>query len=116
MEKFIAYVLQFGHLNTSQVDLIKSKATEIVIRKEDYYWEAGKIVRQIGFLTDGILRVFYHNPQGEEITRYFIEENHLILPGSLIHEDYAPSENLSAITDCKLIVFSRQDWRDILQA
>ena len=34
MEKFIEYILQFGNLNKQQVDLIKSKATEIELRKD----------------------------------------------------------------------------------
>lgn len=113
MEKFIEYVLQFGNLNKQQVDLIISKAAEMELRKGECYWEAGKIVQLIGFLTDGVIRVFYYNDRGEEITRYFIDENHLILSGSIINEVYMPSEYLSAVTDCKLIVFSKQDWKDI---
>ena len=114
MEKFIEFVLRFGHLNQQQIDLIKSKATEITLLKDDYYWEAGKTVRQIGFLTDGVIRVFYYNNKGEEITRYFIDENHLILSGNTIDEIYTPSEYLSAITDCTLVVFTRKDWKGIL--
>lgn len=113
MERFIEYVLQFGNLNKQQIDLIISKATVLELHKDDYYWEAGKIVRQIGFLTNGLLRVFYYNNKGEEITRYFIEENHLILSGNSIDEMYTPSEYLSAITDCTLIVFSKRDWKEI---
>ncbi|QMU29868.1 Crp/Fnr family transcriptional regulator [Adhaeribacter radiodurans] len=113
MEKFIEYVLQFGNLNQQQIDLIKSKATELELRKDDYYWEAGKTVKQIGFLTDGVIRVFYYNNKGEEITRYFIDENHLILSGNTLDEVFTPSEYLSAITSCKLIVFSKQDWKEI---
>ncbi|WP_276371920.1 Crp/Fnr family transcriptional regulator [Chryseolinea sp. H1M3-3] len=115
MEKFIDYVLQFGNLNKQQVDLIKSKAGELELRKDDYYWEAGKTVKQIGFLTDGVLRVYYYNNKGEEITRYFIDENHLILSGSTIDEVYIPSEYVSAITDCKMVVFSKQDWKEITE-
>jgi len=114
MDKFIEYILQFGHLNRQQIDLIKNKGTEIKLRKDEYYWEAGKTVKQIGFLTDGVIRVFYYNNKGEEITRYFIDENHLILSGNTVDEVYTPSEYLSAITDCTLVVFTRQDWRDIL--
>jgi CRP-like cAMP-binding protein len=115
MEKFIEYILQFGNLNKQQIDLIKSKATAIELHKDEYYWEAGKTVRQIGFLTDGVLRVHYYNNKGEEITRYFIDENHLILSGNTIDEVYTPSEYLSAITDCKLVVFSKQDWKEITE-
>src|SRR6478735_9158792 len=113
MKEFIEYILKFGNLNQPQIDLITSKAAELELRKEDYYWEAGKTVRQVGFLTDGVLRVYYYNNKGEEITRYFIDENHLILSGKTVDEIYTPSEYLSAITDCKLVVFSKQDWKEI---
>lgn len=113
MKEFIDYILQFGNLNKQQIDLINSKAGETELHKDDYYWEAGKTVKQIGFLTDGVLRVYYYNNKGEEITRYFIDENHLILSGNTINEVYIPSEYISAITDCKMIVFSKQDWKEI---
>jgi len=115
MKEFIDYVLQFGNLNKQQIDLITNKATELELRKDGYYWEAGKMVKQIGFLTNGVLRVYYYNNKGEEITRYFIDENHLILPGNTIDEFYTPSEYLSAVTDCKLVVFSKQDWKEIAE-
>ncbi|WP_337043053.1 Crp/Fnr family transcriptional regulator [Emticicia sp. 17c] len=115
MEKFIDYVLLFGHLNKQQIDLITSKAKELVLRKDEFYWEAGKTVKQIGFLTEGVIRVFYYNNKGDEITRYFIDENHLILSGNTIDEIYTPSEYLSAITDCKMLVFSKHDWNEITE-
>ena len=113
MELFLDYVLQFGNLNKHQIDLIKSKATEIELRKEDYYWEAGKTVKQIGFLTEGVIRVFYYNNKGEEITRYFIDENLLILDGPNSEGAYTPSEYLQAVTNCKLTVFSKKNWKEI---
>lgn len=115
MDEFIVYILQFGNLNKQQIDLIKSKSSEIELHKNDYYWEAGKIVKQIGFITEGVLRVFYYDNKGDEITRYFFDENHLILSGHTIDEVYTPSVYLSAITDCKLVVFSKQNWKDISQ-
>lgn len=113
MEQFIDYIMQFGDLNKQQIDLITRKGTEIELRKGEFYWEAGKKVKQVGFLTEGVIRVYYYNNKGEEITRYFIDENHLILSGHTIDEVYTPSEYLAAITDCKLIVFSKEDWKEI---
>ena len=71
MKEFFEYVLQFGNLNKQQIDLIVSKATEVELRKDEFYWEAGKTVRKVGFLAEGVLRVYYYNNKGEEITRYF---------------------------------------------
>lgn len=113
MEKFIDYVLQFGNLNKQQIDLITGKATELELRKDDYYWEAGKTVKQIGFLTDGVIRVYYYDSKGVEYTRYFIDENLLILDGPNLDGNYTPSEYLQAVTDCKLIAFSKKDWKEI---
>jgi cAMP-binding proteins - catabolite gene activator and regulatory subunit of cAMP-dependent protein kinases len=113
MEAFIDYVLQFGNLNKRQIDLISGKASTLTLHKGDNYWEAGKRVNQIGFLIKGTIRVYYYNHKGEEITRYFIDENHLILSGYTIEEIYTPSEYLAAVTDCTMIVFSKQDWKEI---
>lgn len=113
MDTFIEYILQFGNLNQQQIDLIKSKAIEKELRKDDFYWEAGKAVKQIGFLTDGILRVYYYNNKGDEITRYFVDNKHLILSGNTDDKLFIPSEYLQAITDCKMVVFLKQDWLDL---
>ena len=65
MESLINYLLQFGQLNQQQIDLVKSKATEIVLKKDDYFSEAGKVANQVGFVTSGVLSVSYFNNKGE---------------------------------------------------
>src|SRR5690606_22710857 len=65
--------------------------------------------RQVGFIIDGIIRICYFNNKGEEITKIFLEENHL-----LINLHNAPStEYIQAATDCRMLVFSNQDWKSI---
>jgi CRP-like cAMP-binding protein len=113
MKAFIDYILQFGNLNQQQIDFISKKAKELELSKDEYYWEAGKAVKQIGFISEGVLRVYYYTNKGEENTRYFVDENHLILDGPTSAANYIPSEYLQAITDCKLIIFSKKDWKEI---
>ena len=109
MKEFIEYILRFGNLNKQQIDLITSKAKEIELSKDNYFAEAGKILRQVGFIVEGIFRICYYNNKGEEITRYFLDENHLIF--KLKNEPV--TEYVQAATDCKLLVFSNQDWIEI---
>tara|TARA_R110002020_G_scaffold47905_2_gene136836 strand:- start:19905 stop:20474 length:570 start_codon:yes stop_codon:yes gene_type:complete len=113
MKEFIDYVLQFGNLNPQQIDFISKRAIELELCLDEYYWEAGKVVNCIGFITAGVLRVYYYTNKGEENTRYFIEEDHLIMDGNNVEGNYTPSEYLQAITDCKLVVFSKGDWKEI---
>jgi CRP-like cAMP-binding protein len=115
MEKLIAYILQFGNLNQHQIDLVASKVTEAELRKDEYFSEAGKIPRQVGFIVDGVVRGCYYNRQGEEITRCFIAENNLVVDYVNFEANLASSEYLQACTDCKLLVFSKQNREELSQ-
>lgn len=113
MEKLIEYILQLGNLNKQQVDLITSKTIEIKLRRDDYFSEAGKIPRQVGFVMDGVVRGCYYNNKFEEITRCFIPENNLVVDYVNFEANTPSSEYLQASTDCKVIVFSKQDWEEL---
>lgn len=114
MKEFIEYILQFGNLNQQQIDLITKKATELNLRKDEYFSEAGKIAQQVGFVLDGVIRVCYYNNKGEEITKYFIDENNLVVDLESFDNEICSNAYVQAITDCKLLVFSKQDWRELL--
>ena len=113
MKEFIDYILSYGNLNQQQIELVLKKAKEIQLKKDDYFWEAGKSINQVGFVTEGVLRVYYYNNNSDEITRYFITENLLILYGFDTNSNYIPSEYLQAIEDTKLVVFSKKDWKEL---
>lgn len=115
MKELFDFILRFGNLNQQQIDFIKSKAKEIDFKKDEYFSEAGKIASQVGFVVDGILRVCYYNNEGEEITKYFIEENNLVVDLESFDNQIISSSYVQAITDCKMIIFSRKDWLELLQ-
>lgn len=74
MNELINYILQFGNLNPQQIEYIKSKTTEITLKKEEYFTEAGQVPQQIDFVLEAVFRCCYYNNKGEEITHYFIDE------------------------------------------
>ena len=75
MKEFIEYLLQFGNLKKHQIDLIASKGIEARLGKDDYFAEAGKVLKQVGFILDGILRICYYNNKGEEITKIHFSDS-----------------------------------------
>jgi CRP-like cAMP-binding protein len=113
MKELIQYILQFGNLNTQQIDLISNKTTELDLPKGAYFSEAGKIAQQVGFILEGIARVCYYNNKGEEITKYFIEENNLVVDLNSFDNNIPSSSYVEAVTDCRLIVFSKKDWKEL---
>lgn len=113
MTVFINYLLQFGHFNQQQIDLISNKGVYREIKKDEWFQEAGKIPREVAFLTEGIIRICYYNNKGEEITKYFIDENNFIVDITSYSQNIPSSAYIQAITDCKLIVFSREAMKEL---
>lgn len=112
MKEFVEYLLQFGNLNKQQIDFITSKGKEVHLRKDEYFAEAGKVLKQVGFILEGILRICYYNNKGEEITKIFIEEKHMLFN----LENVPSTEYIQAATNCKLLIYSNEDWKEISDA
>jgi CRP-like cAMP-binding protein len=113
MEALINYLLQFGNLNTTQIDLIKSKLLFKEIKKEEYFHEAGRIPREIIFLTDGIMRICYYNNKGDEITKYFMEENHFLADILSYNQEIPSTEYIQAVTDCSYFILSKNAMKEL---
>ncbi|RUT67929.1 Crp/Fnr family transcriptional regulator [Flavobacterium cupreum] len=106
MDNLINYLLQFGQLNQQQIDLIKSKAKVLELKKDEYFSEAGKIPKRVAFIDTGILRVCYYNSKGEEITKYFIDKHNFAVDINSFNQKIPSSEYVQAITDCSLLILS----------
>ena len=113
MEKIINYLLQFGSLNDQQIALIKKHAVELVLHEGDYFSEAGKIANRVGFILEGVIRVSYYNKDGDDVTRYFIDEDNFVVDLNSFDNTIPSSEYVQAVTECKLLVFSKKSWEDL---
>jgi CRP-like cAMP-binding protein len=110
MEELITYLLQFGYLDGQQRELIQAKARHRYIAKGAYFTEAGKVSTQIGYVTDGVFRVCYYDKLGDSFTRYFVYENRFVVDISSFRDEVPSAEYIEAITDCQLLVFSKEDF------
>ncbi|GGH61317.1 CRP-like cAMP-binding protein [Filimonas zeae] len=113
MEELVNYILQFGNLNRQQIDFITGKAKTLELHKDEYFSEAGKIPRSVGFILEGVVRFCYYNNKGEEITHSFVDENNFVSDQQRFEAQVVASEYIQAVTDCKLLVFSKKDWDEI---
>ncbi len=107
MESLMNYILQFGQLNQQQIDLVKSKAVLKTLKKDSYYQEAGKIPREIIFLTKGIFRICYYDNKGNDITKYFMDENRFVADINCYNQGIPSTEYIQAVTDCEYLAFSK---------
>jgi CRP-like cAMP-binding protein len=113
MDSLIDYILRFGHLTVAEIASVKASATEIRLKKGDYFSAAGAVPRQVGFVAQGILRGCYYNEAGDDITRCFIAENSLVADYMNLEANHISTEYIQACTDCRLIVFSKAQWEGL---
>ncbi|UZT99012.1 Crp/Fnr family transcriptional regulator [Chryseobacterium fluminis] len=116
MSEFINFLLQFGNIEQHHIELIASKSIELELKKGGYFWEAKKASKHVGFLKYGILRVYYDNDKGDEVTHYFVEENHWLSDWDNAGQSVTHTANLQAITPCSFVAFLKKDWSELLQS
>ncbi|MFD0764403.1 Crp/Fnr family transcriptional regulator [Mucilaginibacter lutimaris] len=113
MEALINYLLLFGDLNEQQKQFIISKCKIRHIKSNAYYQEAGKTPDQFAFLIDGVLRVSYYNDKGDEITKYFLDEDHFVVDLDSYNQRKPSAEYIQAITDCTYVTLSREALKEL---
>lgn len=106
-EPFIHYLLQFGSLNSQQIELINASTTLKSYRTGDYFIQAGKTSTEIGFILSGIFRVCYYDSDGNEITRYFIDERNFIADLNSFNTGIPSTEYVQAVTDSEVLILTK---------
>ena len=114
MESLINYLLQFGILDGAQIEYLKSQAVIRRCKKDERNMLLGQAQNEVAFLIKGILRIYYLNSKGEEVTKFFFEENSILVDiHSYIHDQPATA-CAHVLAECEFIVFSEQSMKDIL--
>jgi CRP-like cAMP-binding protein len=111
VHEFSTYLSQFGNLTEQQSSLLTQKASIATLQKGDYFLKAGAITQQAGFVVAGIFRVYYLTEQGDEITRYFINEGQILLNLREFSQYSDYQYNIQAVSPCEILLFSTKDWQ-----
>ncbi len=112
-ETFINYLLQFGSLNPQQIELIKRSLIFKTYKAGDYFLKAGQISNEIGFVLNGIFRVCYYDNNGNEITRYFIDESNFIVDINSYNNGLSSTEYIQSVTECEVIILTKREMENL---
>jgi CRP-like cAMP-binding protein len=108
MELLKKYLSHYMSLSDEQLELLVSYLREVELSPGDYFLREGNVCRNIGFVTEGVLRVLHFDRDGE-VTRYFIPKGSLaVLPDSFRHQAPA-TENIQAVTATRLWILRHED-------
>ncbi len=77
MEDFEKYLAGFPHYKPEYFKQVLPYLTQKTLRSGDFLVRQGKVCKEIAFVKKGLLRLFYLNKDGREITQCFCKEGEL---------------------------------------
>ena len=113
-EVFRLYLKQFSPLSEQEFEDIFIYFKELKLKKNEYFIKEGQICKNVGFIVKGILRVYYINDKGDDITSCFCPVNSLTTSyKSLITKTFS-TLNIQALNSVELLIISHDDFNKIL--
>lgn len=106
-KKLYDYLTTFNILSDNEVKELIAASNLKVLDKSDYYIREGEICNDVAFVIEGTLRSYYFSNKGEEITYCITFPNNLLSAYSSLITGQETEENIQAITQVKLLVFSK---------
>ena len=92
--------------------LYRSKT--IILNKEDYFLKEGDIPRRIGFVRSGILRLYYIDHTGKEVTKHFCPEHTAAISYSGFIQQQPSRFFIQALEKTKLITIDKDTYDYLL--
>lgn len=107
MEELKKYLESFQILTEEEICLFESLVLPKQLKKDEYYIQEGKVSQNVSFVHSGLLRSFYYNSNGEDVTYCFTFSNSFITAYSSFLTQTSTAENIQALTDIELFSISR---------
>lgn len=109
MELFFNFIQRFGRVLPEDVEVLREFAHEGSICAGDYFLKPGQECRLVGFILEGVVRVYVVDDDNREITRGFPAEYQFMVDLESYYHRQPSSEYWEAITEVKYIYWERAD-------
>ena len=85
------------------LDRLSSFLTEKHIKKKDYLLREGQVSSKLYFIVQGIIRAFYIDKNGEEVTTWFMQEKDFAFSVVSFYNQIPSFENIVALEDTTVL-------------
>lgn len=113
-EKFINQITQQGNLNDSEINYLRDHTKIQFYRKNETIIQAGKIVRNVYFVLDGCVRLYY-NVDGKDKTAFFYQQGNFIWANKSLKNQVPTQKNFDAVEDTILIQIDKEALYELTQ-
>ena len=113
MNSFLEYIKIFDHLNDTQVEILKGLVSIREYAVNEHFLEAGKYSKEIAFIDKGVFRIYFYDKEGNEIVRYFLQENQFLVDLYSYENNVICSEYIQSLTKSRLIIISKNSFEKL---
>jgi CRP-like cAMP-binding protein len=112
MEAFDKYLQQFPHYSSAVIESVRPYVSVRSLEAGDYLLRQGKICKNIAFIEEGLLRLYYTN-DGKEVTNCFCTENSITCSYTSLISQRESDIAIQAIEPSKLILLSYESLQKL---
>ena len=106
--KLLELINQITSLEEIEIELIKNSFKPLLLNKGEFFLEAGKINKHVGFLNKGLVRYFVYKDE-EESTFEFTKEGEFIADYQSFNNKTESVQNIQAIEDCEILIINYEN-------
>lgn len=85
------------------------------IKAKYFFLKQGKISNKLGFLKTGLLRSFFYNDNGNEITNHFFIPGNVVISIDSFNKQIPAKESIITIEDSELLVISFEKMTELFE-
>jgi CRP/FNR family transcriptional regulator, anaerobic regulatory protein len=102
----------FGVIRPDEMDILGRLFVPVTLKKGDFMVKQGRYCLHLGFIQQGILRM-YVAEEGKEITQWISTEGYLVTELASFLFDQPARWHIQALEDTELLAINRDDYRNI---
>lgn len=101
---------QFAVIPNDQVSAFQALLSSATYKKYEYFAKAGDHQWHIGYVLDGLFRLFYIDLNGKEYTKNFMMPNHFVAPYNSILRGKPSNLYIQALKDSEVLLIDYNEW------
>lgn len=110
--KLFEIINQITDLEEDEIKLITNSFKPLKLFKGEFFLEAGKISKHVGFLHKGLVRYFVYK-EGDESTFEFTKEGEFISDYQSFNSKTPSVQNIQAIETCEILTINHNNLQTI---
>ncbi len=108
-ERFFSLVRRFGQVSDADLEIVASRSSVVQMSAGDFFLKPGQVCHRVGFVIEGVFRVFTLHENGNESIRGFSAEKGFVSDLNSYYSKTPTLEHWEALTDVLMMVWERSD-------